>query len=294
MSAQTRRGRFAPSPTGPLHIGSLVAALGSYLNAHRNQAEWLVRIDDLDPPREQPGAADAILRSLAAHGLHWHGEVMYQSRRSDAYEAAITELVRSGLAYYCRCSRKQIEQEGTAGEFGAVYNGHCRKLHHQDRDAALRVIVDDQAVTVHDRIQGDYTQILDRDIGDFVIKRRDGLYAYHLAAVVDDAEQGITEIVRGVDLLDSTPRQCYLQTRLNLPTPEYAHLPVVMNELGQKLSKQNLAPPLDDHKAGSNLCQALVFLNQDPPESLGNESVTTILDWALDNWKLESTTTARR
>lgn len=268
-------------------MGSLVAALGSYLNIRSQDGEWLVRMEDIDPPREEPGAADSILKSLEVHGLHWHGEVMYQSRRSDAYEAILEQLHQQGLTYHCSCSRKVIEQTGHAGEFGPVYAGSCRDKSVNTNDSAIRIRTNNSPVITQDRIQGDYQQVLDGDIGDFVVRRRDKLYAYHLAVVVDDNEQGITEIVRGVDLLDSTPRQQYLQLCLGMPTPIYAHLPVVLNQQGQKLSKQNQAPALDDTNASTNIYNALMFLQQAPPAVLAKEKVEIQLQWALAHWQLD-------
>jgi glutamyl-Q tRNA(Asp) synthetase len=267
-------------------MGSLVAALGSYLNIRSQDGEWLVRMEDIDPPREEPGAADSILKSLETHGLHWHGDIIYQSQRSDAYEAMLEQLHQQGLTYRCSCSRKQIEMTGHSGEFGPVYPGSCRDKSVDTYNSATRIRVNDNPVITHDRIQGDYQQSLHEDIGDFVVKRRDNLYAYHLAVVVDDAEQGITEIVRGVDLLDSTPRQQYLQHCLGLTTPVYAHLPVVLNQYGQKLSKQNQAPALDDRQASANIYNALLFLQQAPPAELEKETVETQLRWALTHWQL--------
>ncbi|MBE9516650.1 MAG: tRNA glutamyl-Q(34) synthetase GluQRS [Proteobacteria bacterium] len=286
MTNTTRRGRFAPSPTGQLHMGSMVAAVGSYLNIRSQHGEWLLRMDDIDPPREEPGAAASILESLEAHGLYWEGEVMYQSHRNEAYEAALEQLHKQGLSYYCRCTRKQIEQAGNAGDYGPIYSGHCRDKSVGSDDAAIRICTSSNTVITPDLIQGDYQQILDQAIGDFVVRRRDKLYAYHLAVVVDDAEQDITEIVRGLDLLDSTPRQQYLQQCLGLPTPVYAHLPIVLNQQGQKLSKQNLAPPLDSTRASDNLYQALVFLKQNPPTNLAMESPDAILEWGVKNWDM--------
>lgn len=267
-------------------MGSLVAALGSYLHARSKQAEWLVRMEDIDPPREQPGAADSILSSLQHHGLYWDGEVMYQSRRSEAYEASLSLLEEKGLLYYCTCSRKQISDTAAKGSHGTVYPGHCRSRKTFAPDAALRIVTSNQPITTRDQVQGEFSQNLGREIGDFVVKRRDGLYAYHLAVVTDDAEQGITEIVRGVDLLDSTPRQQYLQQCMGLPAPEYAHLPIVKNNLGQKLSKQTHAPALDNNKAAENLVTALTYLGQSPPKELLCENVDSILQWAVGNWDM--------
>jgi glutamyl-Q tRNA(Asp) synthetase len=282
-------GRFAPSPTGPLHFGSLIAAAGSYLDARARGGRWLVRIDDLDPPREQAGAAEGVLKTLAAFGFEWDGPVMYQSRRSAAYEQALATLRSAGLVYPCTCSRRMIHRHGRPGPYGPVYPGTCRRPANRRPDAAysLRMLTDDRTITVDDAVQGAYSQNLERDIGDFNLKRRDGLYAYHLAAAVDDGEQGVTHIVRGHDLLESTPRQIYLQQQLNLPTPRYAHLPVAKNDRGQKLSKQTGARPLDTAQAGALLCTALAFLGHEPPEGLCGEPPEAVLEWAVREWRLE-------
>lgn len=288
MTDTISRGRFAPSPTGPLHIGSLVAALGSYLHARAKNGQWLVRMEDIDPPREQAGAADSILRSLEAHGLHWDRDILYQSTRSEAYESALEKLFEHNLLYYCTCSRREISDSARTGSYGPVYPGTCRNNLAPKTGAAIRIQVTDHRITTHDKIQGDFSQNLEAETGDFILKRRDGLYAYHLAVVVDDAEQEMSEVFRGVDLLDSTPRQQHLQHCLGVNTPEYLHLPVVTNSQGQKLSKQTHAPALDDSMAQHNLIQALNYMNQQPPENLAREPVETILQWATENWDLDA------
>ena len=213
-------GRFAPSPTGPLHFGSLVAAVGSYLDARSHDGQWLVRIEELDPPREMPGAADLILKTLAAYGFEWDGEVVYQSNRHDAYESALESLTRQGLLFPCSCSRREIADSTLGGGEHLVYPGTCRDGLVEGKVArAWRVRVTDADIAFDDNVQGPVSQCLQRDAGDFVLKRADGLYAYQLAVVVDDAWQGITHIVRGADLLDSTARQIYLQRCLGLATP---------------------------------------------------------------------------
>ena len=209
------RGRFAPSPTGPLHFGSLVAAVGSFLEARAHGGEWLVRIDDLDPPRVVRGAADEILETLDACGMHWDGRVAYQSTRSDAYHCALHGLRQSGRMYACACSRREIADSAVAGMEGYVYPGTCRKGMPAGRAArAWRIDTQGTTVVFDDAIQGLVTQDVCRDIGDFVLYRADRVYAYHLAVAVDDAEQGITDVVRGADLLESTPRQVFLQRLL--------------------------------------------------------------------------------
>lgn len=280
------RGRFAPSPTGPLHFGSLVAAVGSYLDAVSRGGTWLVRMEDLDPPREVPGAADGILHTLDAFGFEWQGEVMYQSRRQEAYRAALADLERFGAAYGCACSRKEvIEAIAFHGAAPGVYPGTCRSGPREGRHPrAMRVMVPNEVLAFDDRLQGRVQQDMEREVGDFVIRRADGLFAYQLAVVVDDAEQRITDIVRGSDLLDSTPRQLLLQRLLELPSPRYLHLPVAVNASGQKLSKQTHAPPLDPGNPVPALVAALRFLGQHPPPGLADSDLASLWRWASSNW----------
>lgn len=280
------RGRFAPSPTGPLHFGSLVAAVGSYLEAKVHHGQWLVRMEDLDPPREQPGAADLILKTLEIYGFEWDGSVLYQSRRSPFYEVALASLREQGWLYPCGCTRKEIADSGLRGIEGPVYPGTCRTALHGKEMRAWRVKTDMAEIAFNDAIQGPQSQILQRDVGDFVLKRADGFYAYQLAVVVDDAEQGITDIVRGADLLDSTPRQIHLQHLLSLATPHYAHLPVAANAAGEKLSKQTLAAPLDLTNVTPALWKALVFLGQEPPLEIKAAPIKAVWEWAIGNWRL--------
>ena len=277
-------GRFAPSPTGPLHFGSLVAAVGSYLDARHRGGRWLVRMEDLDPPREQPGAAARILRTLERFGLEWDGEVIYQSRRLEHYEAAIERLRRDGIVYYCTCSRKTLRQAQKDGVNGTPYPGTCRDQTGFTADAALRLRTDAVEIGFTDACQGYYAQRLGREVGDFVIKRRDGYHAYQLAVVVDDAEQGITEVVRGSDLLDSTPRQIHLQRCLGLDTPAYLHLPVAVNAAGHKLGKQTGAAAVDEKDPAATLLAVLRFLGQAPPAPLSTASPDEILQWARAHW----------
>ena len=256
-------GRFAPSPTGPLHFGSLIAAVASYCDAKSHNGKWLVRMEDLDKPRELAGAADDILRTLEAFGFAWDGEVMYQSRRAAAYEQALTQLKVQGVIYPCACSRKEIADSAVSrGIEGAIYPKTCLKTPalKPNIHAASRAIVLDENITFFDAIQGEITQNLARDIGDFVVKRADGLFAYQLAVIVDDAEQDVTHVVRGADLLDSTPRQIYLQHLLGFPTPRYAHVPVAVNAAGEKLSKQTLAKAITPKAAPMLVFEALDFL----------------------------------
>lgn len=278
-----RRGRFAPSPTGPLHFGSLVTALASYLDARSQGSHWLVRMEDLDTPRCVPGAAGAILRTLEAHALVWDGDVLYQSRRTAAYREALEQLQRSDLAYPCGCTRKEVEETGASR-----YPGTCRAGLRQGRFArAWRLRTTDQLTLFTDHIQGPQQENVERIAGDFILLRADGIFAYQLAVVVDDAWQGITDIVRGSDLLDSTARQMLLQDYLHYQRPTYAHLPVALNEHGQKLSKQNLAPAINDRDASNNLRRALRFLGQaDPPPEL--QHAAEILRFATDHWNLDN------
>jgi len=263
------RGRFAPSPTGPLHFGSLVAALASWLDARHARGEWLLRIEDVDEARTVPGAADEILRTLEAFGLHWDGAIEWQSRRKPLYEEALDRLRAEGLAYRCRCSRKEIADSGVRGIEGAVYPGTCRLLSLAGEAAAAeRFIVPAGVVSFEDRLQGRISQDVARDVGDFVLKRRDVLHGYQLAVVVDDAKQAITDIVRGADLLQSTPRQILLQRALGYTTPRYLHFPVATDVDGEKLSKQTLACPVDAVNAPALISAGLAFLGQPSVTSL--------------------------
>ena len=275
------RGRFAPSPTGPLHLGSLIAALASFLDARHSTGSWLVRMEDLDLPREEPGAADSILHSLQCHGLHWDENILYQSTRTSAYAAALTHLADRGNLFPCDCTRAILSTSGAC-------QGNCRTSQTKiSGPAAVRIIVPcEQDILFTDRLQGPEHTLLGQSLQDFVVKRKDKLYAYQLAVVVDDAEQGITHVVRGSDLLDSTPRQIFLQQRLGYPTPRYCHLPVITTGQGQKFSKQNHAPALDNRMAHSNLLCALRFLHQcEPPAALA--SVEQLLAYAIEHWSLE-------
>ena len=281
------RGRFAPSPTGPLHFGSLVAAVGSYLDARTRGGEWLVRMEDVDTPRNVPGAADDILRTLEAFGFAWDGPVLYQQARSEAYAAALEQLRRNDLVYGCACSRKEIADSAVhaAIDGGLVYPGTCRAGLPAGREArALRLRVDDRPTVFEDRLQGRVSQMLEREVGDFVLRRADGLFAYQLAVTVDDDFQSISDVVRGADLLASTPRQIWLQHCLGLATPVYAHLPVVVNAAGEKLSKQTLAKALDSGRAAGALVQALHFLGQPVPSELAHGNVGEVWRWAFEHW----------
>jgi glutamyl-Q tRNA(Asp) synthetase len=280
------RGRFAPSPTGLLHAGSLTSAVGSYLEARSRGGEWLLRIEDLDTPRMVPGAANEILRTLERFGFEWDGPVVYQSLRQDGYRAALDRLIAAGLAYRCTCSRKDIQAIARRGVDGFVYPGLCRAgPRRRQAGGAWRLRVDDQDIAFTDRLQGRYAQRLEHDIGDFVLLRADGFWAYQLAVVVDDAQQGVTDVVRGADLLVSTPRQIHLLRCLGWPVPGYCHLPLLVNAAGEKLSKQTLAPTVSSAHAARTLTEALDRLGQRPPQQL---SLSELWDWAKANWQLSS------
>ena len=284
-------GRFAPSPTGPLHIGSLMAAVGSYLEARTHGGRWLLRMEDLDPPREMPGAADRILQDLEALGFRWDGPVVYQSTRLAAYDEALARLQAAGAVFPCTCSRSEIADSAVTGIEGPVYPGTCRAGIPKAKAArALRVKVDSALIRFEDALQGPISQHLGRDIGDFVVRRADGCYAYQLAVAVDDGWQGITHVVRGADLLLSTPRQIHIQTLLKLPHPIYMHLPVAVNGAGEKLSKQTHAAPLDLSRPASALWQALHHLQQSPPQSLLHASIDDVWSWASEHWQITAMT----
>jgi glutamyl-Q tRNA(Asp) synthetase len=284
-------GRFAPSPTGPLHFGSLLAALASFLEAKKHHGQWLVRMEDLDKPREMAGAASHILQTLEDFGFAWNGEVVYQSQRDALYQAALNQL--QAHTYACTCSRKEIADSAQHGIDGLIYPGTCRDKHIIKTPNATRVKVDEQPIAFEDAIQGTIQQTLASQVGDFVLKRADGLFAYQLAVVVDDQAQGITQIVRGADLLDSSPRQIYLQHLLGYATPQYAHIPVASNLAGEKLSKQTLAPAVNAKEACQWLCLALDFLGQQPPKDLAAHSATDIFAWALQHWDINKITKQR-
>lgn len=282
-------GRFAPSPTGLLHIGSLLTAVASYADARAHGGRWLVRMEDLDPPREMPGAESHILHTLEAFGFEWYGEVAYQSRRYALYEETLCRLKTAGLVYPCHCSRKDWQAAAVHGADGFVYNGRCRhpgqRPAPQGKQPAWRIRVPDRIIGFSDGIVGGYAQNLARDIGDFVLLRADGYWAYQLAVVADDAEQGVTHIVRGQDLLVSTPRQIYLQQCLGVPTPQYAHLPLLTNAQGQKWSKQTLAPALDLNRREQLLRQVFRYLKL--PEAPETDRPAELLDWAVAHWDMD-------
>ncbi|MEQ6291742.1 tRNA glutamyl-Q(34) synthetase GluQRS [Vogesella sp. GCM10023246] len=279
------RGRFAPSPTGLLHAGSLTTAVGSYLEARCRGGQWLLRMEDLDPPREMPGAAANILRTLEAFGFEWDGEVVYQSQRHPLYRAALDQLITQGDAYGCACTRKEISEHGRRGVDGMVYPGTCRHGVATGRSPrAWRLAVPETELSFDDRLQGHYVQQLQRDIGDFVLLRADGFWAYQLAVVVDDIAQGINDIVRGADLLVSTPRQLWLRQCLAGPAVTHCHLPLMVNAAGEKLSKQTLAPAISPQAAAGELRLALQRLGHLPPAE--RQSLPELWQWALANWSL--------
>jgi len=285
------RGRFAPSPTGPLHFGSLVAAVGSYLDARRHDGDWLLRVEDVDRPRCVPGAADDILRTLAAFGFEWDEEVVVQSRRDAEYQAAIETLRAGGRLFPCACTRREMADSRVsrnlplAADGAQVYPGTCRTGLPPGRPArSWRLRVDHDLIAFDDAVQGRVEQDLAREAGDFVVLRADGLFAYQLAVVVDDAAQQVTHVVRGADLLDSTARQILLQRLLDVPTPAYAHLPAAVNAAGEKLSKQTLAAPLDIGHPRPALLAALRFLGQTPPDVLAGSGVAELWQWAVGHW----------
>ena len=283
------RGRFAPSPTGPLHFGSLVAAVASYCEARVHGGAWLVRMEDLDVTRTEPGAADEILRTLDGLGFAWEGEVMVQSERTMIYAEALARLQVLGCVFPCACSRKEIADSSLNIEGERVYPGTCRNGLAPGREArALRLRVGAEVIAFEDAVQGPVRHHLARVIGDFVLRRADGLFAYQLAVVVDDAAQGITDVVRGADLLGSTSRQILLQRLLGLTTPRYVHVLVAVNAAGEKLSKQTLAPAIISAQGAKQLVHALRFLGQPAPEALRRSSPGEVWSWAFAHWDLAS------
>lgn len=286
--SRSYRGRFAPSPTGHLHFGSMVAAVGSYLQAKSKNGLWFVRIEDLDPPREIAGAADEILSILEHYGMAWDGEVIYQSQRTEAYIEALERLSHEGMIYPCGCSRKQIMEDSISGQYGPIYQGICRQgLSKNKQPRALRVLTHNAAISFHDGLRGTFEQKLESEVGDFVVRRADKLFAYQLAVVIDDGAQDISEVVRGADLLDNTPRQIHLQQLLGISTPAYIHLPVAVNIQGQKLSKQSGAKSIHDVRPQQLLFAVLTFLNQKPPAELIECSLDAFWQWAISNWRLD-------
>ncbi|GAA4361747.1 tRNA glutamyl-Q(34) synthetase GluQRS [Kangiella marina] len=279
------RGRFAPSPSGPLHFGSLVAAVGSYLVARHYGAEWQVRIEDIDPPREIEGAADTILRQLESFGLHWDGPIIYQSDNIPRFNDILEELKQADLLYACDCTRKKVNQLSDDGRYPNICQDKRLSF---DGEVAWKLRHGQREYDFFDQIQGhcQFDNSLYHE--DFTVKRKDGLIAYQLAVVVDDIDSGIDHVVRGIDLLDSTPRQLRLYEVLDKPAPLWYHLPLAINEDGNKLSKQNHAEPIEASRASHQLHQAIAFLGQKPPVSLRQEPPEIIIDWAIEHFSLES------
>ena len=276
-------GRFAPSPTGPLHFGSLLAAVASYVQAKSRSGWWLLRVEDIDPPRQQEGAIEEILTALERYGFEWDGPVTYQSENAARHHQVVAELRAAGLAYPCSCSRRDLAT-AKQGPLGAIYPGTCRTGCQGD-ECAVRLRTNDAPIEFVDVLQGTQCQRLESESGDFVIRRRDGLIAYHLAVVIDDFDQGISEIIRGIDLLDSTPRQIHLQRLLDYRTPAYLHIPVAENAEGQKLSKLTGAPAIPLEKINRTLVTAVKALGQQPPPELAMSSLDEIWIWSIKHWR---------
>ncbi|MBM4204932.1 MAG: tRNA glutamyl-Q(34) synthetase GluQRS [Gammaproteobacteria bacterium] len=273
-------GRFAPSPTGPLHLGSLLAALGSYCSAKKAGGRWLVRIDDLDGSRNVSGAAEEILRSLVAHGLFPDAAPIFQSSRQANYQAALDTLITLGHTFVCKCSRKDL--------FGhKIYPGFCRTLMLSTAGNAIRLHMPGLELSFHDEIQGSQSCSLSEEIGDIILIRRDGYFSYHFACAVDDGQTGITEVVRGADLLAETPAQVAIMQLLGLPAPRYAHLPILRDRSGQKLSKQTFAQPLNNHQAARNICRCLRLLNIPLPHDAESLGVSSLLDFGVRAFEVD-------
>jgi glutamyl-Q tRNA(Asp) synthetase len=278
------RGRFAPSPTGQLHFGSLVAAVASYCQARASQGTWLLRIEDIDTPREVAGASDDIIQTLNNFGFEWDERISFQSQRSEEYRDALEKLNDKGLLYPCACSRKEIARISKLG----IYPGTCRDGLPDGRHArSWRIRTPHASIHFIDAIQGPQHFDMQQAVGDFVLKRADGLFAYQLAVAIDDAQQGITQVVRGCDLLESSPRQIYIQQQLGLPSPDYAHHPVVVDEQGEKLSKSTLSPALKAGQISQQLYLALKFLGHPPPAELKGAGPALIWQWAFAHWSLK-------
>ncbi|RDH84771.1 MAG: tRNA glutamyl-Q(34) synthetase GluQRS [endosymbiont of Galathealinum brachiosum] len=300
-TTNTYRGRFAPSPTGPLHKGSLVAAVASYLEAKKYNGQWLVRMEDVDELRNVKGAADSILRSIEAFGFEWDEDILYQTQRKEAYAEALQQLKEQNLIYPCTCSRKSLKAKAasgeiTSGQLGVIYPGFCTNNNFSNfktDEYAIRIKVLEQKICFDDELLGANSQNLKADSGDFIIRRRDALFAYQLAVVVDDAFQNITHVVRGVDLLDSTVRQLYLQQCLKYNQLQYAHLPLIVHANGDKLSKQTGAQSIGDKADIPLLVECLEFLGQNPPKELERDSLNNVWCWAMENWELNKINSAQ-
>jgi glutamyl-Q tRNA(Asp) synthetase len=284
-------GRFAPSPTGPLHLGSLFAAVASFLHARQARGEWLLRIDDIDPPREVPGAADRILRALETYGLHWDREVLYQSSRTEAYVEAVQGLLSDGRAFRCSCSRRELRELQTRNN---RYPGTCRDRRRHTGPTAVRVRVDAGEIAFVDGLQGRIATDLSSAVGDYIVYRRDGLPAYHLAAVLDDDWQGVNAVVRGADLLDSTAAQLHLHECLGLSPPRYWHLPVLVDANGDKLSKGSGAESLDAAEPAAAAFSVMRLLGAEPPPGLRGAPPAELWTWAVDRWDIGRLTGIRK
>ena len=277
------KGRFAPSPTGPVHFGTLVTAVGSYLQAKKNNGEWIVRMEDVDTTRKVAGADVDILNTLAAYGFEWHGEVIYQSKQSHHYQQALEQLISQSLIFPCLCSRKQLAETDSD-----IYPGTCRQQPLPEKNQhALRIIAENIDIAFVDAVMDKQSQNIKQQCGDFILKRRDGLFAYQLAVVVDDALQGISEVVRGADLLEVTARQIYLQQLLYYPTPDYCHLPLVIDDAGNKISKSEGAATVGTENKVRQLISALKFLGQQPPDELNEANISELWKWSIDHWRLD-------
>lgn len=279
-SSRTYRGRFAPSPSGPLHFGSLVAALGSYLDARHYNGEWFLRIEDIDPPREVAGASEQIIRTLTAYGFEWDGSITYQSQQHELYQAALDHLTQCGLCYRCTCTRKQIQA------YGGVYNNQCRQLGHTTEESSTRFFNRFPVTHFTDRLLGNIRVPAARATEDFIIRRRDKLFAYHLAMVVDDIELGITDVVRGSDLIEPTACQLALYRGFEKQSPAYLHLPLALGSPGNKLSKHNYSPPIKNDKARETLHLALQFLGQPVDDLQHYDSPQSLLAWGIKHWDI--------
>lgn len=285
-------GRFAPSPTGPLHFGSLIAATASYLCARQKQGQWLLRIEDVDKPRTQKGATKSIIQALEDYGFEWNDKIRYQSEHSQDYQNALDQL--QPFTYPCSCTRKSLQTRAATGRFSYIYPGYCR-------NGLSQPLASQKSIRIRSDVPGclnqpefielcqikPYSQIIEKEVGDFILKRSDGLFSYQLAVVVDDHLQGITDIVRGADLFDNTPRQNYLQCLLGYSQPRYLHFPVAVYDTGKKLSKQNASPAISLQNKRKSLLSALDFLGQKPPALDNFSSVNDIWQWAVQNWDID-------
>lgn len=281
------RGRFAPSPSGFLHFGSLIAATASYLQAKKNNGEWWLRIEDIDPPREVAGASQQIIKTLNNYGFQWD-TLSYQSQRLDLYQHYTDTLLKGDKAYFCGCSRKEIIQSNKENNRSAtLYPGTCRDGLHGKKARSIRIKIEKPNITINDAIQGSKTINLNQNFGDFIIKRSDGLFAYQLAVAIDDSEQKMTQIVRGYDLHESSFQQKYIRQSLNLNQPSYAHIPIAVNDSGVKLCKQHAAKDIAAEKPQLVLWHALQCLHQHPPEQLKSQNLDRLWQWGFENWDMD-------